>query len=69
MIKPILRALNYMKNIGIVHKDIKPDNICFIDDLSDHVKLVDFGSACYHRDEILLSEPFGCAYYIAPEMI
>ena len=29
IVVPILRAMNYLKQNGIVHKDIKPDNIMF----------------------------------------
>ncbi|XP_055022173.1 homeodomain-interacting protein kinase 1-like isoform X2 [Boleophthalmus pectinirostris] len=43
----LLVALDALKGLGIVHTDIKPDNIMFVD-LQEHslrVKLIDFGEA------------------------
>ena len=39
----MLRALNYMKNIGVVHKDIKPENIMIENDDKELIKIIDFG--------------------------
>ena len=45
----ILKALNSMhncnlnKNISIVHRDIKPDNIVFTDNTVNKIKIIDFG--------------------------
>ena len=45
----ILKALNSMhncnlnKNISIVHRDIKPDNIVFTDNTINKIKIIDFG--------------------------
>lgn len=51
-IRPIaeqmLVALNSLKQIGITHTDIKPDNIMIVnhEKMSFRVKLIDFGLAC-----------------------
>lgn len=59
--------LSMLKNEGIVHGDVKPDNL-FVDDALN-VKLIDFGSAVEN------AVPEKCIYhmdamsYIAPEII
>jgi len=43
----VLYALVFLKNEGIIHCDLKPENIVFQDSSSDVVKLVDFSSSCF----------------------
>ncbi len=43
VIKSVAEGLREAYNHGIVHRDIKPDNILFKFDERNHVKLVDFG--------------------------
>ncbi|MCD4658123.1 MAG: serine/threonine protein kinase [Planctomycetes bacterium] len=43
VIKSVAEGLREAFNHGIVHRDIKPDNILFKYDERNHVKLVDFG--------------------------
>jgi serine/threonine-protein kinase len=37
---------------GVVHRDLKPDNIFLIDDAEEHVKILDFGLAKIVRDGV-----------------
>ncbi|XP_027134286.1 homeodomain-interacting protein kinase 3-like [Larimichthys crocea] len=52
-IRPVLHqmatVLQFLKNIGIVHTDIKPDNIMMVDHINQpmKIKLIDFGFACH----------------------
>jgi dual specificity protein kinase YAK1 len=62
-----LKSLVVLHSFHIVHADVKPENILQKSITSEHVKLIDFGSAIRSDDE-------GCDYaqtrlYRAPEVI
>jgi dual specificity tyrosine-phosphorylation-regulated kinase 2/3/4 len=42
----MLHGLAHLKKIGIIHCDLKPENVMFTDETKTAVKIVDFGSAC-----------------------
>jgi tRNA A-37 threonylcarbamoyl transferase component Bud32 len=64
-------ALFYLKELGIIHRDIKRDNIIFVSNhlSTSDIKIVDFGltSICY--PEAKLKGSVGTASYISPEQI
>jgi eukaryotic-like serine/threonine-protein kinase len=62
----IAEGLEYAHQEGLVHQDIKPDNV-FVRD-KDRIKIVDFGLACPAGagDDLDLA---GTPYYMAPEQI
>lgn len=63
----ILRALQHAHDKGIVHRDIKPQNIMLFSDGT--IKVMDFGIARFARqDSNTLSEKtIGSVHYISPE--
>ena len=68
IIKQVLEAINYLDSIGIIHKDIKLENIMFTDASKIKIKLIDFGFATFVSKinyELTLGSPF----FMAPEMI
>lgn len=42
----LLEALSHLKKTGVIHCDLKPENIMFTGPDRTQVKIVDFGSAC-----------------------
>ena len=62
----IMRGLRHAHSRGIVHRDIKPQNIMVLRDGS--VKVADFGIACLSdSNETLTQEALGSVHYISPE--
>lgn len=49
LILPIIRSLQKIHDVGIIHRDISPDNIMYLKNGS--LKLMDFGSARYFTNE------------------
>jgi dual specificity tyrosine-phosphorylation-regulated kinase 2/3/4 len=42
----LLRALVFLGNLGVVHCDLKPENIVLVHPLKSEIKIIDFGSSC-----------------------
>ena len=42
----LIRSINFMHNMKLVHCDLKPDNIMFKSDRSHEIEIIDFNSAC-----------------------
>lgn len=63
----ILRALQHAHDKGIVHRDIKPQNIMLKSDGS--IKVTDFGIARFSRSETrtMTDSAIGSVHYISPE--
>jgi serine/threonine-protein kinase len=75
---PVLSALEAAHALGVIHRDLKPDNIFLAsdDDGGESVRILDFGIAKLTRLDAALSEGgdltrsgtlVGTPYYMAPE--
>ena len=67
VVKETAQALEYIHGQGIVHCDIKPENILFMTSKKNHVKVIDFGCSCF-LGKILFSY-IQSRYYRAPEVV
>ena len=61
----IMRGLSHAHSRGIIHRDIKPQNIMVLRDGS--VKVADFGIACLANSQTMTQEALGSVHYISPE--
>ncbi|KAL4625087.1 homeodomain-interacting protein kinase 2-like isoform X9 [Arapaima gigas] len=73
-IRPVLQqvgtALMKLKSLGLIHADLKPENIMLVDPARQpyRVKVIDFGSAS-HVSKAVCSTYLQSRYYRAPEII
>ena len=67
-VQQILRALQHAHDKGIVHRDIKPQNIMLLADGT--IKVTDFGIARFSRTDVRTdhtNKAIGSVHYISPE--
>ncbi|EZG65883.1 putative calcium-dependent protein kinase [Gregarina niphandrodes] len=66
----VLKALAYIHEMNVVHKDLKPENIMFADKgVHSEIKVIDFGLAEMFEDQNQMStHGAGTILYMAPEV-
>ncbi|KAG5282586.1 hypothetical protein AALO_G00057630 [Alosa alosa] len=73
-VRPILqqvaKALTKLKSLGIIHTDLKPENIMLVDPVHQpgRIKVIDFGSAT-HVSEAVCCSYLQSRFYRSPEII
>uniref|UniRef100_A0A670ZRJ0 Homeodomain interacting protein kinase 4 n=1 Tax=Pseudonaja textilis TaxID=8673 RepID=A0A670ZRJ0_PSETE len=68
----VLRALAKLKELSIIHADLKPENIMLVDQVRYpfRVKVIDFGSASIFNEVRYVKEPYiQSRFYRAPEIL
>lgn len=65
----IFRGLCECSKLGVVHCDIKPENICMTRDDPKKVKIIDFGSSVFERSKSPIRYYIQSRYYRSPEVI
>ncbi|XP_022933282.1 phosphoenolpyruvate carboxylase kinase 1-like [Cucurbita moschata] len=67
VMKQLLEALYHCHFHGVVHRDVKPDNVLF--DSRNNLKLIDFGSAEWCEKDGFMYGVVGTPFYVAPEVL
>lgn len=68
IMRALLQALEYAHNEGVVHRDVKPENVLF--DANDQPKLADFGIALNRTAQMRVTQAgmaVGSSGYMSPE--
>ncbi|XP_010604937.1 PAS domain-containing serine/threonine-protein kinase isoform X1 [Fukomys damarensis] len=65
--RQLVSAVGYLRSKGIIHRDIKDENIVIAEDFT--IKLIDFGSAAYLEKGKLFYTFCGTIEYCAPEVL
>ncbi|KAJ2079521.1 serine/threonine protein kinase [Coemansia sp. RSA 988] len=65
----LLLAIRHLNRMGIVHRDIKLENILLADRASLRIKLADFGLAKIVGEQAFMKTVCGTPMYVAPEVL
>lgn len=65
--RQVLRSLAFLHSLGLVHADLKPENVLIRSYSKCQVKVIDLGSSCFLTDR--LSSYVQSRSYRAPEVI
>jgi Neu-associated kinase len=65
-IRQIISAVDYLHRIGILHRDLKIENLLL--DKNFNIKLIDFGLSNYTKSELCITQ-CGSPAYAAPELL
>lgn len=68
VMRQCLHAVAYMHGHGVVHRDLKLQNLVYQSAGGDEVKVVDFGFACFWDGRSPMTKACGTPVYVAPEV-
>jgi calcium-dependent protein kinase len=70
VIRQLLNGLSFLHSKGIIHRNIKPDNILVVDDSEKlTIKLVDYDTEDRKPTNVGHKQAFNPSYYVSPEQL
>ncbi|CDY10803.1 BnaA05g11330D [Brassica napus] len=70
ILKSVVIALQTCHSMGVIHRDVKPENFLFSSEVENTVlKAIGFGSSVYIKQETELKRKVESKYYLAPEVL
>ncbi len=63
----LLQSLCFLREHGIIHCDLKPENVLLKQESKSEIKLIDFGSSCFADEKIYTY--IQSRFYRAPEIM
>jgi len=70
IVKQMVNSIRYLHSKKVIHRDLKLENFLFDDEVSDNIRLIDFGlSKHFVQDGDKHNDAVGTPYTIAPETI
>lgn len=67
--RSLLKGVKHMHDKGLIHRDLKPDNIMFRTKYSNESIIIDLGLATHLSDQDSLLLICGTFGYISPEIM
>lgn len=69
ILQQLLLAVSYLHGRGLLHRDVKLENVMFTRKGGDQLKLIDFGFATRWDGAFELTQRCGTLHYVAPEVL